>query len=128
MKFSTRAGYGLRAMTSLALCFPHTKSVKEISKEERISLKYLERLIGKLKKEKLVESFRGKKGGYRLSKKPRDITVGQVIEALEGPIAFRNCKSEACALKKCLTKKVWLALEKRIEEMLYGIKLSDLIK
>jgi Rrf2 family protein len=128
MKFSTRAGYGMRAMANLALCYPHVKSAQKISKEERISLKYLERLMNRLKRKELVKSFRGKGGGYQLSKKPQSIAVGEIIEALEGPVAFRNCKSGVCVSKKCVTKKVWLELEKRFKEMLWEIKLSDLVK
>jgi Rrf2 family transcriptional regulator, cysteine metabolism repressor len=128
MKFSTKAEYGLRAMTSLALCYPEVKSIKDISKEEQISAKYLERLMNELRKKTLVKSYKGKSGGYTLSQNSNKIRVGDIIQALEGPLDLRGCSSGKCSSKKCLSKKVWLELEKQMKKTLYKIKLSDLIK
>ena len=128
MKFSTKAEYGLRAMTSLALCYPEVKSIKDISIEEKISAKYLERLMNELRKEKLVKSYKGKSGGYTLSKSSNKIRVGEIIQTLEGPLDLRGCNSNKCSSKKCLSKKVWIELEKQMNKTLNKIKLSDLIK
>lgn len=129
MKFSTKAEYGLKAMTNLAKDFPLQKSIKIISQEEKVSLKYLERLIGKLKKSDLVASSKGKNGGYSLIKNPVGITVGEIVEALEGPIAPMKCVGKYCALKKqCASSVVWSRLGEQIRQTLYSIKLSDLIK
>lgn len=64
MKFSTRGEYGLRATVNLARCYPLKKSIKEISKEENISAKYLERLFSELKEGGILKSLKGKNGGY----------------------------------------------------------------
>lgn len=129
MKFSTRAGYGLRATVNLARNYPSQKSLQEISREEGISLKYLEQLFRTLKKNKLVDSQKGREGGYTLSKNPKNIKVGEIIEILEGPIVPMECASGNCNSKcNCTSSIVWTKLQTQIKKTLYSIKLKDLIK
>jgi len=128
MRFSTKAEYGLRSMVALARNYPEKKSVKEISLEEKISVKYLERLMGEIRKRGLVESTKGKDGGYALTRAPKKIAVGELIEILEGPIETK-CESSHCRnMKNCSSSLVWVKLESQIRKTLYAIKLSDLIK
>ena len=127
MRFSTKAEYGLRAIVALGNSYPSVLSVSDISRREHISKKYLERLIGDLRKRGIVQSFKGKKGGYSLSTTPDKIIIGEVIEALEGPIAFMQCEKPACASKNCQPKKIWLQLGRQIRKTLYSTTLSDLI-
>jgi len=128
MKFSTRAEYGLRAIVSLAKDYPGRKSLKEISQEEEISMKYLEKIFVILKKEKLVRSTKGKYGGYTLARNPKLMTAGEVIETLEGAITATKCVETEChAYCNCASKTVWIKLGEQIRKTLYGIKLSDLI-
>lgn len=129
MKFSTRAEYGLKAIVNLAQIYPRQKNLKTVSREEQIPSKYLERLVGDLRKKQLVVSSKGKAGGYALAKNPAKIRVGEIIEILEGPIAPMRCSGGYCALKqKCSSSFVWNKLGKQIKKTLYGIKLKDLIK
>ncbi|HEX7586310.1 MAG TPA: Rrf2 family transcriptional regulator [Patescibacteria group bacterium] len=129
MKFSTRAEYGLKAMANLAKDFPAQKTVKDISKEENISVKYLERLIGELRKKNLVTSQRGKNGGYVLGKNPKNIRVGEIVEILDGPISPMKCVGKFCALEhRCSSSFVWTKVGAQIKKTLYSIKLSELIK
>ena len=129
MQFSTKAGYGLRAITNLAKCFPEQKTIKEISTEENISQKYLERILGILNKNNLVISHKGKSGGYVLAKNPKKINAGEIIETLEGTIAPMRCVGSFCsAKKKCPSSIVWDKLGIQIRKTLYNIKLSELIK
>jgi len=129
MKFSTRAGYGLRAAVNLARNYPQQKSLQEISREEGISLKYLEQLFRALKKSKLVASHKGRGGGYVLAKNPKVIRVREVIEILEGPIVPMECASGKCDVKcSCASSIVWTKLQTQIKKTLYSIKLKDLIK
>lgn len=129
MKFSTRAEYGLKAIINLANAYPEQKSISEIAKEENISLKYLERLMGEFRKSNLVRSSKGKAGGYALIKKPSQVAVGEVIEIVEGPISPMKCVGSACALRhKCPSGRVWVKLGAQIKKTLYGIKLNTLIK
>jgi Rrf2 family transcriptional regulator, iron-sulfur cluster assembly transcription factor len=128
MKFSTRAEYGLKAMTNLAKSFPERKSLLLISREEGISIKYLEQLFAELKKHQLVKSYKGKTGGYALRENPKKITAGEIIETLEGSISPMKCAGASCALEHgCSSSLVWAKLGLQIRKTLYGIKLSELI-
>ncbi len=133
MRFSTRSQYGLRAMISLAKHYSRDcYSISEIAQKEDISQDYLERLMIKLKKAGLVESRRGIKGGYRLSKRPNKITVKEIIYALEGPIAPVGCVSKeapSCCpkMKTCGSKKVWEKLRDGITNTLDSITLNELL-
>ena len=126
MKFSTKAEYGLRASVVLAKAYPKLKSISEISREENISAKYLEQLFGVLKQNKIVISYKGKSGGYALSKSPSKISVADIVEVLEGGLEPMQCQSAECANAKCPSKKVWVKLGKEIKKTLKGIKLSEL--
>jgi len=129
VKFSTRAGYGLRATVNLARNYPKQKSLQEISREEGISLKYLEQLFRALKKNKLVVSQKGREGGYVLAKNPKLIRVGEIIEILEGPIVPMECASGKCNSKcSCASSIVWTKLQTQIKKTLYSIKLIDLVR
>ncbi|MDO9231817.1 MAG: Rrf2 family transcriptional regulator [bacterium] len=128
LKISTKGEYGLRAIVNLARNYPQIKNIKEISIEEKISAKYLERLIGDLRKSGLVKSIKGKNGGYVLARKPKEISAGEIIEIMEGPMTAK-CQGIHCsAMKKCASSFVWIKLGEQIRKTLYGIKLSDLIK
>ncbi|MFZ2193451.1 MAG: Rrf2 family transcriptional regulator [Candidatus Moraniibacteriota bacterium] len=128
MKFSTKAEYGLRAMVNLAGCFPELKNIKNISQEEKISAKYLERLIGELREKNLLKSLKGKNGGYVLARKPQEITAGEIIETMEGPMVPKCYGNQCTHMKDCASSFVWIKLGEQIKKTLYGIKLSDLIK
>lgn len=129
MKFSTKAEYGLKAMVNLAKNEGQSKNIKMIAKEESISVKYLERLLNVLRKEGLVESFKGTNGGYALKKTAAKISVADIVIALEGPIAPMKCVGRTCHMEhSCSSKVVWEVLGAQIEKTLGNIKLSNLIK
>jgi len=133
MLFTTKTEYGMRAMVSLAK--NKTKkplSIAEISKSEHISQSYLERLFAKLKADDLVKSEKGVAGGYQLSRKPKDINIFEIVEALEGVLAVFDCVAKdhskiTCSPNKCLTKKVWQKLQANIIHTLREFTLADLI-
>jgi len=128
VKISTKGEYGLRAAVNLAQNYPKIKNVKEISQEENISLKYLERLVGEMRKKEIVKSFKGKDGGYILAKKPSEISAGEVIESMEGKM-IPKCYGTNCSnIGKCASSSVWIKLDEQIKKTLYEIKLSDLIE
>lgn len=133
MKFSTRSSYGLRAMVKLARnCQKGPYSLHKLAKEEKISLSYLERLFGKLKRADLVKSTKGLKGGYELARSPKNIKVGEIFEVLEGSLAPFFCVTEKgmliCKSKHCAGKRVWQKLEQDIKKSLNSISLANLIK
>jgi Rrf2 family protein len=135
MRLSTRGEYGLRTMASLAYAYANGPvSLAQIAKEENISLAYLEQLIRVLRQKGLVKSTRGAHGGYVLAKAPDQITVGDVIRALEGPIAPVDCASEdegSCRCNRqsgCRTRVIWERLRDSIADTLDATTLADLIE
>jgi Rrf2 family protein len=128
MNFSTRGEYGLRAAVNLARDYPKMKTIKMISLEEKISGKYLERLVGNLRRAGIVKSTKGKNGGYVLAENPKKITVGKIIECTEGPITIKCYGTKCKKIHPCPSSVVWVKLGEQIRKTLYGIKLSDLIK
>lgn len=128
MKFSTKAEYGLKAMVNLAKNEGQSKNIKMIAREESISVKYLERLLNVLRKQGLVESFKGASGGYALKKSAGKISVADIVIALEGPIAPMKCVGKTCRMEhSCSSKAVWEVLGAQIEKTLGNIKLNKLI-
>ncbi len=133
MKVSSRVHYGLRAMTRLAQSFEGgLVSLNELARSEHLPLAYLEQLVGELRRAHLVEGTRGLHGGYRLSRPPGDITVGQVYRVLEGPIAPVECTAEdylpgACEAENgCLSRSVWARVQESILQVLDSTTLADL--
>ena len=108
-------------------------SITDISKEEGISVAYLEQLLNKLRRDGLVESIRGPKGGYVLSKDTGAITVGDIVKTLEGSLYPASCvaahsgSKETCKKSKgCVPKTVWMKLAKAVDDCLESITLGDL--
>jgi len=133
MLFTTKTEYGLRAMVALARGDRSTPlPLSIISKQEKVSLAYLERIFSKLKADDLVTSTKGAGGGYALSRPASKINIFEIVEALEGPLAVFYCmattnKTAMCSTKKCLTKKVWHELQKNVIKTLRGFTLSELV-
>jgi Rrf2 family cysteine metabolism transcriptional repressor len=133
VKVSSRAHYGLRAMTQLALAYDQgLLSLTEIARAEHLPLSYLEQLVGELRRARLVEGTRGLHGGYRLSRPPEAITVGEIYRILEGPIAPVECTAEdyqpgSCDMENgCLSRSVWMRVQESIAQVLDTTTLADL--
>ena len=134
MKLTTKASYGVRALVNLAICYnKKSLSISQIAQEEDISSIYLEQIFNILKKEKLVKSIRGPKGGYVLAKNPKDIDMYEIVEALEGSFVHNKCtagKKEAKMVckkaKSCVSKEVWDIVAKEVKKTLEKIKLQTL--
>ena len=131
MKLSTKGKYGLYAMFYLAQhegCGPQPlKAVAEIGVPED----YLEQLLGNLRRAGLVNTVRGAQGGYRLSKEPQEITVGDIIDATEGPLSISDClNDEGCCQRsgQCRTRRVWEYLSTSINDVLQSITLRDMLE
>lgn len=106
-------------------------SLKSIAQRQEISEYYLEQLMAILKKAGLVQSIRGAYGGYLLTRKPSEITVGDVLRALEGPIGLVDCVLEQDAVKclkyeNCITRIVWEKIRDSIVETIDSITLLDM--
>ena len=101
MKLSKKSEYGLRALLELTMVHSTTTLQRhDIAARQHIPIEFLEQILLALKRAGLLSSRRGVKGGYRLIKQPRDITLGQVIRILDGPLAPIGCVSKT-AYEKC---------------------------
>ncbi len=134
MKLSTKGRYGLRAMVDLAQHKDEGPvAVHSIAERQGLSDRYLEQLMVPLKKAGLVKSVRGAQGGYTLARGSEKIIVGDVVRALEGPIAPVECVSEEfpdeCARsEECVTRIVWTKMRNAITEALDSFTLADLVE
>jgi Rrf2 family transcriptional regulator, cysteine metabolism repressor len=132
MRISTRGRYAVRAVLDLAMNGGDAPvPLTEISKRQNISLFYLEQLFNKMKRDGLVTSKKGAGGGYALSRSARDITVGDIIRCVEGPIMPVRCAEErdggSCPrIDQCPTSGLWKQLGDKIENFLDSITLKEL--
>lgn len=134
MRLSTKARYGVAAMYELSTGYDNDQliSIKEVAEKQDYSVAYLEQLFATLKKERLIASQRGSKGGYKLAKPPEKITIGDIIRALEGPIEFSECVggSEDFSCDRshvCVTKDIWKEINDNINSVIDNITLKDLL-
>lgn len=111
MKLSTKARYGLRAVTQIAKTYGGVPAKrKDIAQKEGISDSYLENLLIVLKNIRIVETTRGSNGGYVLCRHPSKITVLEIVEALEGPLNLVDCVSDSNCCDKsaqCSARMIW---------------------
>jgi Rrf2 family protein len=132
MKLSTRGRYSTRLMLELGLRFGQGPVLlKDISKKQEISLKYLGQLIIPLKIAGLIKSTRGSHGGYFLAKPPEDIKLSQILRAVEGNLAFTECvdSPDICYRSdNCVAHDIWEDASKQFNDMLNSISLADMLK
>ena len=146
MLFSTKAEYGVRLMVELGRrCGDNEPeeavpvSLSSVAESETLPLSYLEHLVAKLRAAALVTSVRGAHGGYRLAKPASEITMLDVVEALEGPIAPMECfhadregrvlcSHELDADRACATKLLWTRVQGGVTKALAGTSLADLVE
>ena len=134
MKLSTKGRYGLRALIDLALYSEHEAvSISSIAERENISERYLEQLVGMLKKAGIVTSKRGAGGGYSLARPASEISVGDILRALEGSIDMVDCPGlageQGCdSADACVTKYVWKRINDSINKTVEDIKLEQLVE
>lgn len=132
MKVSTRGRYALRIMLDLALSDSSKPvRVKEIAERQEISEKYMEQIISILNKAGYVRSIRGPQGGYFLTKKPEEYTVGMILRLTEGSMAPVECleyEDYHCARQaECVTFLLWKKLDLAIRGVIDTITLEDLV-
>ena len=131
MKLSTRSRYGTRLILDMAQHHGGKPiQLSEIAKRQNISLKYLEQIIRPLKKAEYIESFRGSKGGHKLSKAPDKISVGEIVALLEGGDTLTQCTRDphSCdRMDECLTRYVWQEASIAMFDRLNNITFSQLI-
>ncbi len=149
MMFSTKAEYGVRVMVALAQRAARSPAgeepvvpLAEIAEHDGLPLAYLEHLVARLRKAGLIDSRRGSRGGYMLARAPEEITMAEVVEALEGSIAPIECISQGpdgnivCSRESgrvgsksnvCPTKLLWTRVRLAIVSTLMETTLADLL-
>jgi Rrf2 family protein len=136
LRVSTKGEYGVRIMVDLARHYGgRPRSLNDISQSESLPLAYLEQLVKLLREAEpsLVSSTRGAHGGYKLSRPPVEITMGEIVRILEGPIAPMICATEGemsqiCNyLDSCKTKYLWAKVRDAVAQTLDSMTLADLM-
>lgn len=130
MKLSTKGKYGLYAMYYLASQAGEGPQPLRAIAEMNVPEQYLEQLLGSLRRAGLVTTVRGAQGGYQLSRSPREITVGDIIDATEGPLTISECLSDTESCHKsgqCPARRVWESLSNSINALLQSITLQDML-
>ena len=133
LKLSTKGQYGVRAMFELAKNYDKGPlTIREISARQDVSTAYLEQLLNKLRKAKLIRSQKGPGGGYAINRKPAEITVGMILNSLEGPVAITQCldpSAKGCKrVDGCVARLLWKSLGEKIEGFLDTVNLNDLLQ
>lgn len=132
MELNTRGRYAVMAMADLA-CQGGQAAVplSQISERQRITVAYLEQLFQQLRRAGLVESARGRTGGYRLGRAAREITVAEIMAAVEEGVRMTRCAGitgEPCMMgERCLTHDLWDALGEEIASFLGRVTLQDVL-
>lgn len=133
MMISTRGRYALRVLIDLA---EHSDNsyvpMKEVAERQEISLKYLERILPVLAKNHLIDGVHGKGGGYKLTRKPEEYPVGEILRLTEGdlaPVSCLECNAEQChRTGDCRTLPMWSKLHDMINTYLDGVTIADLMR
>lgn len=132
MKISTKGRYALRMMLEFALHPDECTKINQVAKNQQISDKYLEQIVTILTRAGYVKSVRGAKGGYHLTKKPEEYTVGMILRLTEGSLAPVVCLEDGenqCERSKiCATLSVWKKLEDAINGVVDNITLAQLVE
>ncbi len=132
MKMSTRGRYGLRLMLDLAANHGASPVMAEsVAMRQDVSENYLHVLAKALKTAGLLVAFRGPRGGYLLARPPEEITVFDIVSAMEGRTSVVECVSDSvsCARSEnCVTRQVWETVSRKIDETLAAITLQDLLE
>ena len=132
MKISAKGRYAVQVMVDLAM---HDNGecikVKDIARRQGISEKYLEQIIGLLNKAGYVHSIRGAQGGYRLTKDPKEYTVGMILRQTEGnlaPVACIGDDKEVCDRKaSCITVRIYEKINDAVNDVVDHITLADMV-
>lgn len=130
MMISTKGRYALMIMTYLA---EHRNdravSLKDIAEHKNMGIKYLEIIVSSLNKAGLLESSRGKNGGYKLNKEPKEYSLLEILKVAEGSLAPVNCVEEGFCdnAPNCKTNKMWCELDALITDFLSNKTLADIV-
>ena len=130
MKLTTKGRFAVTAMLDLAMRQNRGPvTLAAISDRQHISLSYLEQLFGKLRRAKLVSSVRGPGGGYNLAQGPSQVTVADIVTAVDEPLDATQCagKENCHDEQRCMTHDLWATLNEKMYAYLSSVTLADLV-
>ena len=130
MRLTTKGRFAVTAMVDLAMRQTRGPvTLAAISERQHISLSYLEQLFGKLRRHKLVASTRGPGGGYNLARPAQEVSVADIVTAVDEPIDATQCggKENCHDDKRCMTHDLWATLNEKMHEYLSSVSLGDLV-
>ena len=130
MRLTTKGRFAVTAMIDLGLRQDKGPvTLAAISQRQKISLSYLEQLFGRLRRHELVESMRGPGGGYKLARGGKDITVADIIYAVDEPLDATQCggKQNCHEDQQCMTHELWASLNRHMVVFLDSVSLNDLV-
>lgn len=132
MRISMKTDYSVRAMIDLALHYGQgSQQSRDIAARQRIPEAYLDQLLTTLRKAGLIRSVRGPQGGHSLARAPMDITLGEVVDAVEGPFVPIGCMDDAenCELgPTCAQREVWREVRHAVREILARVSIDDMAR
>jgi Rrf2 family iron-sulfur cluster assembly transcriptional regulator len=131
MRLTTKGRFAVTAMIDLAMRqHQGPVTLAGISQRQKISLSYLEQLFGKLRRHELVESTRGPGGGYSLARPMKDVSVADIIFAVDEPLDATQCGGKENCVEEgpCMTHELWSNLNRRMIEYLDSVSLGDLVE
>ncbi len=132
MKLSTKARYAVRALIDLAVNYENGMGqVKKIAENQELSVRYIENLFTNLRAAGILQSFKGKGGGFSLNRDPDKINLLDVIQVVEGDLSLVGCveSSSFCKnSKKCTVKNVWTKATKILKDYFRSVTLKDMIR
>jgi Rrf2 family protein len=131
MKLSTRVRYAVRAVIDLGLhCDGNLVLLKDIAKRQGVSIKYLENIFASLRAANIVRGVRGAKGGYTLARDAEEITIHDIVLAMQGFISPIGCADDACACRRaenCDARDIWVEVSHAITMVLKKYSVANLV-
>ncbi len=135
MRISAKGEYAAKAVLHLSLNYPQVVTIHEVAASHRIPLKYLEQILLALRKAGLLESRRGVHGGYTLARSPAEISVGEVLRAVDGRFSRASCLEEDPAEHQgchdpasCGLQQVWANLQATVERILFETSFAEVCR
>ena len=132
LRISTKGRYGTKALLDLAMCYGKGPvHVRDLAKSQRVSERYLEQVLILLKVAGLVRSIRGAHGGFILARPPSEISLAEIIGAMEGSVSLVECVDhpEVCTRSAaCVSRDVWGEVKKAVTDVLESVTLRDLVE
>jgi Rrf2 family transcriptional regulator, iron-sulfur cluster assembly transcription factor len=130
MRLTTKGRFAVTAMVDLAMRQTRGPvTLAAISERQHISLSYLEQLFGKLRRHKLVSSVRGPGGGYNLAKPANEVTIAEIVTAVDETLDATQCggKENCHEERRCMTHDLWATLNEKMHDYLSSVTLGDLV-